>query len=132
MLLDCGIDPGHEADGFGQGDDDFLVMGDVILRERAAFAVFEPFLADLVAADVEVPDGFRHAAKAGALRFVDPDGVAQCPLFMAVAGRAASAMPPARLTLVELVIVPKAGIHLICNRSNVICGLGCLDFLTNI
>ena len=53
-------------------------MGGVGLAEGAAFAVFEPFLADLVATDVEVPDGFRHAFEAGSLILVNPDGLAVC------------------------------------------------------
>ena len=52
--------------------------------ERAALAVLEPLLADLVAADVEVPDVLGHAAEtdgawlaAGLLcaSSVEPDGV---------------------------------------------------------
>lgn len=42
MLVDHLVDLGHQADGFGQGDDDLLVVGDVVLRERAALAVLEP------------------------------------------------------------------------------------------
>ena len=45
------VDLGHEADGFGQGDDDFVVVDDVVRGEGPPFAVLEPFLADLVAAD---------------------------------------------------------------------------------
>ena len=56
VVFDDLVDLGHEADGLGEGDDDFVVMGDVFVGEGAAFAVFEPFFADLVAADVEVPD----------------------------------------------------------------------------
>lgn len=46
-------------------------MADVIAGEGAAFAVFEPFVADLVAPDFEIPDGFGDGAKI--LRLVDPD-----------------------------------------------------------
>ncbi|ACU07608.1 hypothetical protein FIC_01158 [Flavobacteriaceae bacterium 3519-10] len=38
--------------------DHFLVMKYILKIQRAAFAVFEPFLGGLVAADVEVPGGF--------------------------------------------------------------------------
>ena len=48
MLFDDFVDLGHEADGFGEGDDDFTVVGHVFGGEGAAFAVFEPFLAELV------------------------------------------------------------------------------------
>ena len=65
----------HQADGFGQCDDDFLVVSDVVLRERAAFAVFQPFLADLIAADVEVPHRLAHTLEADGLRLVHPHGV---------------------------------------------------------
>ena len=55
VVVDGFVDLGHEADGFGQGDDDFVVVGDVVRGEDPPFAVLEPFLADLVAADVKVP-----------------------------------------------------------------------------
>ena len=61
MLLNDLVDLLHQADRLVQGNDDFLVVGNVIGRERAAFAVLEPLLADLVAADVEVPDRLGHA-----------------------------------------------------------------------
>src|SRR3990167_3032902 len=54
MFVDHFVDHLHESDGFRKSDNDFVVVGDVVLCERAAFAVFEPFLADLIAADVEV------------------------------------------------------------------------------
>lgn len=72
MLLDHGVNLPHQPDGFGEGDNEFLVVGDVVFREGAAFAVFEPFLADLVAADVEVPHVLAHALEAGGLRLVHP------------------------------------------------------------
>ena len=81
------VDLGHDADGLVQGDDDLLVVGDVLVRERAALPVLEPLMADLIAADVEVPDLLRHALKADAaglrravalagngLAGVEPDG----------------------------------------------------------
>ena len=61
----------HEADGFGEGDDDFLVMVNVIGGELAAFVVLEPLFADLVATDVEFPDFLGHALEV--LRVVDID-----------------------------------------------------------
>ncbi len=45
-------------------------MQDVFIAEGMSFAVFEPFLRDLVAAKVEVPDVFRYSGKSIAL-FVD-------------------------------------------------------------
>ena len=83
MFVDDLVDLGHEAEGFAEGDDDFVVVGDVFGAEGAAFAVFEPFLADLVAADVEIPDGFGDALEtAGACgdgsffaTGIDPHGV---------------------------------------------------------
>lgn len=73
---DGGVDGGHEADGFGQGDDHLLVVVQVFDGEAAVAAVLEPFFGDLVAADGEGPDVGRdavevlavvevHAAKAG-------------------------------------------------------------------
>ena len=85
MGFDDLVDLCHEADGFGEGDDDLVVVGDVFVGQGAAFAVLEPFLADLIAADVEVPDGFGHALETAAARGlghvfllgrgIDPDGV---------------------------------------------------------
>jgi len=51
MGFDDFVDLAHQSDGLGEGHDDLLVVGDVVLRERATLSVFEPFLADLVAAD---------------------------------------------------------------------------------
>ena len=61
----------HQSDRFFEGDHDFLVVGNVIIGERAAFAVFEPFFTDLVAADMEIPDLGRDAFKI--LLFIDID-----------------------------------------------------------
>ena len=66
--IDHLVDFAHDPDGFVQGDDDLLVVGDVVGRERATLAVLKPLVADLVAADVEVPDCFRDA-----LRPIVPD-----------------------------------------------------------
>ncbi len=52
MLFDDGVYLFQQADGFGEGDDDFLVVGAVVRRKVAAFAVFEPPVTDLVPADV--------------------------------------------------------------------------------
>jgi len=68
--LDGPVDFGHEAKGFRQRRDDALVVGDVVVAERAALAVFEPLVADLVAADVEVPHLGRDAFEV--LLLVDP------------------------------------------------------------
>ena len=76
MIFDDLVDLLHQADGFIQGDDDLVVVGDVILREDAAFVVFEPFLADLIAADVKGPRRFRYAPEATCLRLVEPHCVA--------------------------------------------------------
>ena len=41
MGVDGLVDLGHEADGLVEGDDDFLVMGEVVVGELAAAAFFE-------------------------------------------------------------------------------------------
>ena len=61
VVFDDLIDLGHDADGLVQGDNDLLVMGDVLVRERATLPVLEPLVADLVAADFEVPDLLGYA-----------------------------------------------------------------------
>lgn len=73
MLINHLVNLGHDADGFAEGNDDALIVGDVVSGQGATLAVFEPFFADLIAADVEVPDVFRNPFKA--LGSVDPDGV---------------------------------------------------------
>src|SRR3990172_12643200 len=65
--VDGSVDLGHEADGFVQGHDDAVVVGDVVGGEHAALAVLEPLGADLVAADVEVPHVLGHASEASRL-----------------------------------------------------------------
>jgi hypothetical protein len=36
VLVDDAVDFGHEADGFAHGDDDLVVMGDVVAGKGAA------------------------------------------------------------------------------------------------
>ena len=50
------IDFCHQFNCFLEGDDDFLLVGEVIVGEGAAATVFEPFVANLVAANLEFPD----------------------------------------------------------------------------
>ena len=73
MVGNDDVDLGHEADGFGEGNDDLVVVGDVVVGEGAAFAVLEPFLTDLIPSNVEGRDRLGHALKSGALGFVNPD-----------------------------------------------------------
>ncbi len=65
------IDGFHEAVGFGEGDDDFLVVENVVEAEGASIAVFEPFLGGLIAADIKLPSDERNVFEI--LRVVDPD-----------------------------------------------------------
>ena len=51
MGIDDLVDLGHDMDGLTEGDDDLLVVGDVLVRERAALPVLEPLLSWAVAAD---------------------------------------------------------------------------------
>jgi len=53
---DSCVDLAHEADGLAEGDGHLGVVLLVGVGEGAALAVFEPLVADLVAADFEVPD----------------------------------------------------------------------------
>ena len=61
----------HQPDGFLQRHHNFLVVVQVIIGQRPAFAVFEPLLGNLVATDMELPDLQRNAIKI--LCFVDVD-----------------------------------------------------------
>jgi hypothetical protein len=69
------INLSHQPNRFRQRDDDAVVMVQIVGIEYAALAVFEPLMADLIAADVEVPDVFRDADKAALLCFIQPNGV---------------------------------------------------------
>ncbi len=46
----------HDLDGFTQNRNDVLIMNEIVKAEFASFTVFEPFLTNLIAADVEVPN----------------------------------------------------------------------------
>jgi hypothetical protein len=67
----CRVDCLHYANGFSQGGYDFLIVGQVVIGKRPAFAVFKPLCANLIAADLEIPDLRRYALKI--LLLVDPD-----------------------------------------------------------
>lgn len=45
----------HQVVGFHKDSDNFAVVFDIIVCECAVFAVFEPLLRGLIAADIEVP-----------------------------------------------------------------------------
>ena len=68
MRLNRLIYSGHEPARRAQGDDDFLVVLKVGVVENAAFAILEPLLTDLVAADAEGPDVRRNAAEITSVR----------------------------------------------------------------
>ena len=53
----------HDLDGFAQDGNDVLIMNEVIKTEFAPFAVFEPFLADLITSYMEVPNVGRDMIK---------------------------------------------------------------------
>jgi hypothetical protein len=43
-----GVNLSHEADGFGQGDNDLLIMVEVFKGEGPALAVLEPFVPNFI------------------------------------------------------------------------------------
>ena len=45
----------HQIVRFDKDGDDFAIMRDIVEGKGAVFAVLEPFLSGLIAADVEVP-----------------------------------------------------------------------------
>jgi hypothetical protein len=63
MVADEGIYLRHERARLGQRGDGALVVLDLVVRERAALAVFEPLLGHLIAANAELPDGRRDAVE---------------------------------------------------------------------
>lgn len=72
MGFDYFIDFAHKTNGFGEGEDDLLIVGEVIFREGAALSVLQPFLADLVTADVEVPYLIAYSLEPSRLCLVNP------------------------------------------------------------
>jgi len=93
VFFDHAVNLGHEADGFVDGNDDALVVIDVFVSQRAAATILQPFLANLVAANVEVPDVLGHAAEA------DVPCVTAWPLFAAPASsQTVSSDQPTRST----------------------------------
>ena len=45
----------HQVVGFDEDGDDFAIVFDVVVSERTVFAILEPLLSGLIAADIEVP-----------------------------------------------------------------------------
>ncbi|MGH7866160.1 MAG: hypothetical protein ACREP9_00685 [Candidatus Dormibacteraceae bacterium] len=77
MLHDGFVYGVHGAASGGEGGDGLLVVAEVFVGEGAAPAVFEPLLADLVAADVELPHLRRDALEI--LGGVDPEATRPLP-----------------------------------------------------
>lgn len=71
MFSDDLINIAHDLDGFTQDGNDVLIMNEVVKAEFASFAIFEPFLTNLIAADVEVPNVVGNVGEI--LLVVDPD-----------------------------------------------------------
>ena len=63
MAQDRRINLSHESNRFGQGHYDLLVVVQVFKGQYPAFAVLEPLVADLIAADSKDPHFERHAFK---------------------------------------------------------------------
>ena len=57
------VNVGHGFDRFRQDGNDVLIVGKIIKTEFASFAIFEPFLANLITTDVEVPNVGRDVVK---------------------------------------------------------------------
>ena len=51
----------HEADGFTQGSNHLAVVLQIVIGQGSATAVLEPLFANLIAADMEIPDFARDA-----------------------------------------------------------------------
>ena len=91
--LDDSVDLLHQADSLGEGDDDLLVVGDVVVGKGAALAVLEPLLAYLVAVMWKF-----HTASGTPRKPVVP-AVAGWPFFVAAASsQTVSFDQPTRIT----------------------------------
>ena len=66
MLSNDLVNLPHQADGFVERGDDLRVMQNVCVSERVPLSIFEPFVADLISADMKLPDLCGHAFKAAA------------------------------------------------------------------
>ncbi len=77
MLFDDGVDLGHEADRLLQGDDDLVVVGDVVGAEGAALAVFEPLFADLISISQQATPQPKHRKPVARTRSLAPASPAQ-------------------------------------------------------
>src|SRR6266487_6182986 len=53
----------HQKDGLSQRCYNSLIMLDVFVRQNPLLAVFQPFVTNLIAADMEAPHFRRHAFK---------------------------------------------------------------------
>ena len=62
VLVDDNVDLGHEANGFGEGNDDLVVVGDVVVGKGTVLAVLEPFPGNLVTADMEFSRRLGYAS----------------------------------------------------------------------
>lgn len=71
MFSNNAINIAHDFNCFAQNRNDVLIMNEIVKAEFASFAVFEPFLTNLIAADVEVPNVVGDVGEI--LLVVDPD-----------------------------------------------------------
>ena len=71
MFLNRLINVCHEGDCLCQGSYNALVVPNIIKRYHAAFAIFEPLVADLVAADMKFPYMLWHSIKILCLIYED-------------------------------------------------------------
>ena len=68
----------HNPICFGEGDDHFLIVPNIVEIQAAAMPVFEPLLGGLVSADIKFPGDFGKPVKI--LHFVNPHptGLLRC------------------------------------------------------
>ena len=58
---------GHEAEGFVESGDDLLTLGNAVFGELRHLVALDLLLADLIAADMKLPDAIGHEVDHGAL-----------------------------------------------------------------
>src|SRR5579885_501301 len=78
LLLNCLVNAFHQRDCLAQGGNNLLILSQIVQRQRAALAVLEPLLTDLIASDMKLPDVSGHVFKI--LRLVDPDAAHLWPI----------------------------------------------------
>ena len=62
----------HYTNSLDNGDDDLVIVGEVVLREQTAFSAPKPLLADWITANTEIPYSLRHTFETFGFFLINP------------------------------------------------------------